>query len=57
MEANFNNNLSVVLVDYFCRNLVDPDPGEEVMEGADLDVFCLESLFPQFEEFMKKIDV
>jgi hypothetical protein len=47
LDNEYNNNMSVVLVDYFCRNLDDPEP-EQDLEGAQFNSFCVQTLYPSF---------
>lgn len=47
--------MSVVLVDYFCRNIDEPQPDEDI-DGPPFWSFCLHSLYPSFEEILVKLD-
>lgn len=54
IEGKYDNNMAVVLVDYFCRNIDEPDV-EDDLEGDAYLSQCIQSLYPNFEEVLKKV--
>jgi len=47
--------MAVVLVDYFCRNIEEPEVDEK-LEGPAFESSCIQSLYPSFEEMMNKLN-
>ena len=45
--------MSVVLVDYFCRNIKEPEV-DEALKGVEYESACIQSLYPSFEEGVRK---
>ena len=54
IDGKYDNNMAVVLVDYFCRNIDEPDLQDD-LEGDAYSSQCIQSLYPNFEEVLKKV--